>query len=310
MTAQHKGTDSAGHHAVTSLLHITTGDKVATTTQPIAITGATGHIGGMVARALASEGTSLRLIVRSADRAPDLPGVNVAEATYGDRDQALAALAGVETLFMVSASESADRLDQHRTFVDAAAEAGVHHIVYTSFLGAAPDATFTLARDHWATEERIRQSGMAFTFLRDSFYIDFLPSLAGDDGVIRGPAGDGTVGAVARADVARVATAVLGHPDPHIDKSYDLTGGESLTLEEVARIISESTGRTVTFHNETVEEAYESRRSYGAPDWQLDAWVSTYTAIGAGELASVTDTVETITGRKPLRLSDFIAGTE
>jgi uncharacterized protein YbjT (DUF2867 family) len=236
--------------------------------------------------------------------------VGVAEATYGDRDRAMAALAGVQTLFMVSASESADRLDQHRTFVDAAAQAGVRHIVYTSFLGAAPDATFTLARDHWATEEHIKQSGMVFTFLRDSFYIDFLPSLAGDDGVIRGPAGDGAVGAVARADVARVATAVLGDPGAHIGQSYDLTGGEALTLSEVARTISENTGRTVTFHNETVEEAYASRRSYGAPDWQLDAWVSTYTAIAAGELITVTNTVEAITGRKPLTLSDFIAGTE
>ena len=94
---------------------------------------------------------------------------------------------------MVSAAESADRLDQHRTFIDAAAEAGVRHIVYTSFLGAAPDATFTLARDHWVTEEHIRASGLAFTFLRDSFYLDFLPALAGEDGVIRGPAGDGLV---------------------------------------------------------------------------------------------------------------------
>jgi uncharacterized protein YbjT (DUF2867 family) len=114
----------------------------------------------------------------------------VRTAGYGDRDAAAAALHGVDVLFMVSASESADRREQHRTFVDAAAAAGVRHVVYTSFLGAAPDATFTLARDHWATEEHLRASGMAFTFLRDSLYLDFLPALAGPDGVIRGPAGD------------------------------------------------------------------------------------------------------------------------
>jgi uncharacterized protein YbjT (DUF2867 family) len=233
----------------------------------------------------------------------------VAEAAYGDHGAAVTALADVETLFMVSASESADRLDQHRTFVDAAVRAGVQHIVYTSFLNAAPDATFTLARDHWATEEHIRASGAQFTFLRDSFYIDFLPSLAGTDGVIRGPAGDGAVGAVARADVARVATAVLTDPAPHQRKTYDLTGRQALTFDEVARIITESTGRTVTFHNETIDEAYESRQSYGAPDWQLDAWVSTYTAIAAGELATVTDTVEKITGRPPMTLRDFLAAT-
>ena len=275
----------------------------------IAVTGATGHVGGLVARALSAAGTAPRLVVRSRDRPPALARAVVAEATYGDHDAAAAALANVDTLFMVSASESADRLDQHRTFVDAAVQAGVHHIVYTSFLNAAPDATFTLARDHCATEEHIRASGVQFTFLRDSFYIDFLPSLAGTDGVIRGPAGDGAVGAVARADVARVATAVLTDPASHRGETYDLTGRESLTFDEVAQILTESSGRAVTFHNETIDEAYESRKSYGAPDWQLDAWVSTYTAIAAGELAAVTDSVETITGRPPMTLRDFLVGS-
>ncbi|MDV7133618.1 SDR family oxidoreductase [Williamsia muralis] len=275
----------------------------------IAVTGATGNVGGSVARALSEAGTALWLVVRSRGRAPVLPGAAVAETSYGDHDAAVAALADVDTLFMVSASESADRLDQHRTFVDAAVRAGVQHIVYTSFLNAAPDATFTLARDHWATEEHIRASGVQFTFLRDSFYIDFLPSLAGADGVIRGPAGDGAVGAVARADVARVATAVLSDPASHRGETYDLTGRESITFDEVARILTETSGRTVTFHNETIDEAYESRKSYGAPDWQLDAWVSTYTAIAAGELAAVTDSVETITGRPPMTLRDFIVGS-
>ena len=83
-----------------------------------------------------------------------------------------------------------------------AVAAGVAHLVYTSFYGAAPDATFTLARDHWATEEHIRASGLAFTFLRDNLYADFLPLMADEHGVIRGPAGDGRVAAVAIDDVA------------------------------------------------------------------------------------------------------------
>ena len=99
---------------------------------------------------------------------------------------------------MVSASESADRVAQHVAFIDAAARAGVGHVVYISFFGAAPDATFTLARDHYATEEHLRASGMDFTFLRDNLYADFLPALVGDDGVIRGPAGRGRVAAVAQ----------------------------------------------------------------------------------------------------------------
>lgn len=271
----------------------------------IAITGATGNIGRGVAHNLVGTDTRLRLIVRDASRAP-AGATDVAEATYGDRAAAEAALRGVDVLFMVSASESADRVDQHRTFIDAAAAAGVQHVIYTSFLGAAPDAEFTLGRDHWATEEHLRGSGMQVTVLRDSFYLDFLPTLAGEDGVIRGPGGDGRVGAVARADVARSAAAVLRDPAAHVGATYNLTGPQALTLAEVARIITELTGRTTTYHVETVDEAYASRRHYGAPDWQLDAWVSTYTAIASGALDLVTDTVEQLTGTAPLSLADIL----
>lgn len=270
-----------------------------------ATTGATGHIGRIVTDLLGSAETSLRLIVRDASRAPQGVG-DIAVAEYGDADAATEALRGVDVLFMVSAAESADRLEQHLTFIDAAAAAGVRHVVYLSFLGASPQATFTLARTHWHTEERLRESGMAWTFLRDSFYLDFLPAMAGDDGVIRGPAGTGRVGAVTRADVARCAAAILQSPDAHVGRSYDLTGPQALTFDEVARTVTEVTGRPTTFHNETVDEAYESRRPYGVPDWQLDAWVSTYTAIAAGELDVVTDCVEQLTGTAPVSLTEML----
>lgn len=274
----------------------------------LAVTGSTGHLGGLIAARLADAGLAQRLIVRGAPgRATHHDGVEVVTASYSDRDAAVAALRVVETLFMVSASESADRLTQHRTFIDAAVEAGVGHVVYTSFLGAAPDATFTLARDHWSTEQHLRESGMAFTVLRDSLYLDFLPDLAGPDGVIRGPAGEGVVGAIARADVARVAVAVLTDPAGHSGRTYDLTGREALTLAEVARILTDLTGTPTIYHHETLEEAYASRASFGAPDWQVDAWVSTYTAIAAGELAAVNDNVETLTGTAPLTLEEYLS---
>src|SRR5829696_7815495 len=114
----------------------------------LAITGSTGWLGGLVARDLAHRGVAQRLLVRDLTRAPDLANSVATECSYRDGDAARLALEGVETLFMVSASESADRLAEHRAFVDAAAAAGVRHVVYVSFFGAAPDATFTLVRDH------------------------------------------------------------------------------------------------------------------------------------------------------------------
>lgn len=273
----------------------------------LAVTGSTGQLGGQVARLLSAAGSPQRLLVRDARRAPELDGAVPVVASYADRSQSRAALAGVKTLFMVSAAEAEDRLQQHYAFVDAAAEAGVQHIVYTSFFGAAPTCTFTLGRDHYATEERIKASGMDYTILRDNFYLDFLPLLAGEDGVIRGPAGDGVMAAVARADIARSALTVLSDPALHVGRSYDLTGPEDISLAAAAELLTAGTGRTIKYHNETVEEAYASRKPYGAPPWQVDAWVSTYTAIAAGELAGPTSAVHELTGREPLGLADFLA---
>ena len=272
----------------------------------IAITGATGNIGGAVARALAADGTPFRMVVRDAARAPELPGADVAVATYADAEAARAAFAGIDVLFLVSGAEARDRLDQHRTVIRAAADAGVRHVVYTSFQGAAADATFTLGRDHFWTEQAIRDTSMAHTFLRDSFYLDFVEDLVGEDGVIRGPAGEGAMAAVARADVARVATAVLREPSRHLDRTYDLTGPAAITLEQAASVVSEVRGRPVSYHRESLEEAYASRQRWQPEPWQADAWVSTYTAIADGSLAKVSGDVERVTGRPPMTLRQVL----
>src|SRR5580765_1005149 len=148
---------------------------------------------------------------------------------------------------------------------------------------------------------------MQHTFLRDNFYLDFLPLMVGEDGVIRGPAGDGRLSAVARADIVAVAIEVLTDPPAHVGATYTLTGPEAFTLTEAAAVIAEQTGRVVSFHDETLEEAYESRRRWEAPDWQYDAWVSTYTAIKAGEVAAVTDDVRRVTGHPPQSLRALLA---
>lgn len=273
----------------------------------LAVTGSTGVLGGHVARLLADAGVPQRLLVRTPAKAPALEGAVVLPFSYSDGVAAEAALAGVETVFMVSASESVDRLAQHRTFIDAARRAGVTHVVYTSFVGAAPDAVFTLARDHFATEEYLKDSGMQWTFLRDNFYLDFLGALAGEDGVIRGPAGDGRCAAVARVDVARAAVAVLQDPGAHAGRTYDLTGPEALSFAEVARVVSDALGRPVTFYDETVAEAYESRKKWKAPDWQVDAWVSTYTSIASGAMARVSTDVADLTGVAPMTLAQYLS---
>lgn len=274
--------------------------------QPVvAVTGATGALGGAVARLLADAGVSQRLLARHTAKLPEL-GTPVYAAAYSDREHAARALEGVQTLFMVSAHESPYRQKDHRTFVDAAVEAGVRHIVYTSFMGAAPDAEFTLARDHWDTEEHIKSSGLAYTFLRDCLYQDVLPSFVGRDGVIRGPAGSGRLAAVARADVARAAARILEAPREHEGRVYTLTGPQALSFEEIAGILTRVTGSTVSYYNETSEEAVASRRLSGVAHWQIEAWVSTYTAIAQGLMAEVSTDVERLTGAPPTGLEEYL----
>lgn len=271
----------------------------------LAVTGSTGRLGGRIARLLAEAGVPQRLLVRDLARAPQLPQSTAVVAPFSDRAAVRQALADIDVALMISAAETPDRVSEHLAFVDAAAAAGVSQLVYVSFFGASPVATFTLARDHYATERHIRQSGMRFTFLRDNLYADFLPMMVGDDGVIRGPAAAGKVSAVALDDVADCAVAVLRNADLHAGLTYDLTGPEALSLAEIAAILTETTGRPITYHSEALEEAYQSRACYGAPPWQVEAWVSTYTAIAAGELASVSPSVAQLTGHAPRSLREL-----
>jgi uncharacterized protein YbjT (DUF2867 family) len=273
----------------------------------IGVTGSTGALGGRVAARLADRGLAQRLVVRDAGRAPRLDRAEVAIAAgYHDHAGMVTALRGVSTLFLVSGRESPDRVAEHRSAIDAAVEAGVSHVVYTSFLGAAHDATFTLARHHAETEELLAASGLGWTFLRDSLYLDFVPFLASAEGVIAGPGGDGRVAFVAREDVADVAAVVLADPAAHAGATYDLTGDERLTLAEAAAILTGETGRQVSYVEETREEAYASRAHFGAPDFEVEGWVTSYEAIAAGELDVVTDAVGRLTGHRPMRLRELL----
>jgi NAD(P)H dehydrogenase (quinone) len=267
----------------------------------IAVTGATGEVGGRVAGHLAERGLEQLLVVRDRSRAPEFERAEVRQAPrgYGDLEDMKRALDGAETLFLVPAAEAADRIDQHRTAVDAAVAAGVGRIVYLSFVNASPDATFTLVRHHWATEEHVRATGLPCTFPRMSLYMDFIPTMAGDDGVIRGPAGDGRLAPILREDVAAACAAILASDD-HDGKTYDLTGTQAFTLAEIAEAIG------ARFENETIEEAYASRAHLGAPDWEVEGWVTSYAAVAAGELDVVSDDVRRLTGEEPATLEQYL----
>lgn len=271
----------------------------------MAVTGVTGVLGSRVAANLNRLGRPLRLIARDPSRVPESLEGEVVAGDYNDEAQMTAAFSGVGTVFLVSGREAEDRLEHHRRAVAAATAAGVAKIVYTSFLGAHPRATFVLARQHFHTEEFIRASGARFVVLRDSMYTDFIPYFAGRDGVIRGPAGDGETSWVTRDDIAAAATQALITPD-HDNSTLAVTGPEAVSMAETAERLSRHIGRPISYHDETEAEAYASRASFDAPDWEVAGWVTSYQAIAKGELATVSGAVEDLTGRRPQSIEDFL----
>jgi len=272
----------------------------------LAITGSTGAVGGRVARRLAAAGIPQRLIVRDPATAPDLEGaVAVRASDYGDYEEMRTALDGVETLFLTSFREAEDRLQRHHRAVDAAVDAGVERLVYLSFLKASADSTFKLGRQHHATEAHIESTGLGHTFLRSSFYADFVPYFTGEDGVIRAPAGDGEVSWISRDDIADTIVAAV-QTDEYVAQALENTGPAALDFHETAEILSRVTGREISYVEETEEEAWESRRPTGAPEWEIEGWVSSYLAIANGELSTVSDTVQRLTGHPPVDLETFL----
>ena len=214
------------------------------------------------------------------------------------------ALDGIGTMLLVSAHEDPDRIALHRRAIEGARLAGVERIVYTSFMGAAPSSTFPYARDHSATERSIREAGISLTSMRNSLYADVAPLFVGADGVIRAPAGHGRVAWVARADVARLAAVLLIEPG-HEGQIYDVSGPHAIDLHETARILTKATRRAITYHAETQDEARASRA--GHPEWLIEGWIGSYLMLDTGEGSVTSHTIEHLTGKRPMTLSEFLA---
>ena len=231
---------------------------------------------------------------------------DVFKSSYDKSEDTIKSLEGIDVLFMVSGSENPDRVQQHKDFIDSAKTAGVSHIVYLSFYNASKNSIFTLGRDHYATEEYIKENGFKYTFLRDNFYVDFFVDMCREYGEIKGPAGNSKVSAVVRSDVSEVAAKILENPEKWQNQTLNMTGPEELTMEEITKLASKYLGKEIKYIPETVEDAYESRKIWKAEQWEYDSWVSTYTAIAEGEQAGISNDIEKVLGRKATSLTEYL----
>ena len=272
----------------------------------IAVTGVTGNLGGMVSRLCKKNGIEVRNLARNVEKAEKLGFSNVFKSSYDKSEDTVKSLEGIEVLFMVSGSENPNRVQQHKDFIDAAKVAGVSHIIYLSFYNASKNSIFTLGRDHYATEEYIKENGFKYTFLRDNFYADFFVDLCREYGEIKGPAGNGKVSAVVRSDVSEVVAKILENPGKWENQTLNMTGPEELSMAEIVKAVSKYFGKEIKYIEETVEEAYESRKIWKAEQWEYDSWISTYTAIAENEQSGILNDIEKVLGRKATSLVEYL----
>lgn len=274
----------------------------------IVVTGATGAVGGLVARDLALRGADLRLVVRDESRAPDLPGAEVAVAAYDDQAALTRAIEPGDHVFMVSLHASYDeRLALHRSFLEAATRRKPSRIVYLSFVGAGPHASFIQARSHGATEAMLAETGLPWTAVWNGMYADHVASWFDEEGRITGPGGDGRVSLSLRSEIAE-AIAVLLAEERDVERTrVTVTTPEAFTMDELAQIASEVTGDS--YRNEPLprEEWLAIRRALGREAFEIEAGVSYWDGVARGEADVVGDDYARLTGKAPLSIAEVIA---
>ena len=209
----------------------------------IVISGASGDLGRRVTRLLIDAGLQEKLTLVS--RTPDKlahhasQGLRVCAGDYGHRDLLTEAYRGGDVLFLISGLNLGRRISEHRTAIEAAREAGIQHIVYTSVGGVQPGNPALSAIDHYQSELDLRASGMSYTFLRNALYSEIVSNVlvapAAQSGTMAQATGRGYLAPVAKADVARSAAACLMSPDWHGGAVYEITGPELLDFEKLRR---------------------------------------------------------------------------
>jgi uncharacterized protein YbjT (DUF2867 family) len=270
----------------------------------ILVTGATGSTGSALLQRLVAAGAPVVAMVRGPGAA--LPaGVPTVVADFDDPGSIKAALRGVRAAYLVTPSSERAQAQQE-AFVEAAAAAGVEHLVKLSQFAAAEDSPVRFLRYHAAVERRVRELGLGHTFLRPNLFFQGLLAFADmvrEQGRITAPIGDARVSAVDVRDIAAVAAAALTEPG-HVGRTYDVTGPAAVTHAEVAAAIGAATGRRVEFVD-VPAEAFAAAVRGRLPDWQAGGLLEDYAHYARGEAAAVSPAVAEVTGTAPRDVTAF-----
>lgn len=279
----------------------------------ILITGANGHLGGATIDFLLTKNPNAKIkaLVRSEEKGKDLKakGVEIAIGDYLNYDSLVSAMKDVETMLLISSSTMGDRHAQHANAIKAAKENGVKHIVYTSVLKANPNSKFSAGIDHHKTEEDLKNSGISYTIMQNTYYADFLPNIIGnavESGAIYYSAGNAKVNFALRSEMAEANAVVLANPTAHQNKIYEITSANKYTFDEIAGILSAITGKQIKYVDIPVEVLKENIIKFGMPKEVADLMGSIAESMKAGEFDFIDPTLEKLSGRKPTDLKDFL----
>ncbi|MEV0374129.1 SDR family oxidoreductase [Streptomyces sp. NPDC050636] len=272
----------------------------------ILVIGATGTVGSEVVRQLADKGVATRSFVRDAAKARRLLGEN-AEFVAGDLDDpasVAAALHGVRRVFLVSAVHPLQDA-RERAVVEAARQSDVEHLVRVSTGGARPDSPAPVCRWHWEADEALAKSGIPYTVLKPSAFMQNLFQMV-DDGAIASATGQGTDAMVDARDIAALAVEVLTG-DAHFGRTYTVTGPRDLTHPEVASLISAAAGTEIRHVPLTTEQLRDGLTAAGLPQWYVADLVALQLECASGLGVTVHHDFTEVTGRPPRSIEDFLS---
>jgi uncharacterized protein YbjT (DUF2867 family) len=275
----------------------------------ILVTGATGVNGTALLRRLSAHGVAVRALVRNpakAEAIAALPHVEIAQGDMARPETLAAALRDVERAMLISSSDPM-MLDVQTNFIDAAAKAGVRHVVKLSGIMPELDSAFRFARMHGEIEKRLEASGMAFTHLRAgefmTAYFRQVPMIAAK-GAIFLPMADAKIASIDVDDIAEIAAKVLTGSG-HEGKTYPLTGPQALTMTEVAEKLSAATGKTIRYVNVPPEDARQAQLANGMPPYLADALFELFAERRNGKEAKVWPDAGMLLGRTPTSFDEF-----
>ena len=273
----------------------------------ILVTGATGNIGLDVFKQLVARGVPATAAVRNPDKARLVLGQDAALVTFDFKtpETFAPAFAGMKKLFLMRPPDIADVKTYVRPVITAAKAAGVEHIVFLSLLGVENNPVVP----HYTIEKDLMASGMVWTFLRASFFMQNLSTthrdeIKNENGLIM-PVGHGKTSFIDGRDIAAVAVNALTEAG-HENKAYALTGSEALDYFTVADMLSDTLGRKITYRNPSIIAFARRMKAKGNPWAYVLVTCALYTTARLGMAAKITDETAQLLGRPPISMKQFV----